>query len=185
MTIGADAPLTLLRQDFLRSSSTSMPIVGTLYWLAVLASSFVMDANAVAYVVLIGSGMILPGGLLLDRLRGHSQANPVSKSTPLFGMFIRGTAAVALLWPLVIIAAQAARDPAIIVLGGAVLMSLVWIPYGTAADDPVGMQHAVGRSVACYLAFLFAPDGWTIPAICLVVIASYLFTLLRMKRPGA
>jgi hypothetical protein len=181
----ASAPLSVLRQDFLRGSSTSMPIVGTLYWLAVLACSFVMDANGVAYVVLIGSGLILPGGLLLDRLRGHSKANPASKSNPLFGMFMRGTAVVVLLWPLVIIAAQAARDPAIIVLGGAVLMALVWIPYGSAADDPAGMQHAVGRSVACYLAFLFAPEGWTIPAICLVVIASYLFTLFRMKRPGA
>lgn len=185
MSLGADTPLTLLRQDFLRGSSTSMPIVGTLYWLAVLVCSFVMDANAVAYVVLIGSGLILPGGLLLDRIRGHHRTNPSNPANPLFGMFIRGTAVVVLLWPLVIIAAQAAREPTIIVLGGAVLMSLVWIPYGSAADDPVGMQHAVGRSVASYLAYLFAPDGYAIPAICAVVIASYLFTFLRMKRPGA
>jgi hypothetical protein len=182
---GANAPLALLREDFRRGSSTSMPIVGTLYWLVVLGCSFVMNANAVAYVVLIGSGLILPGGLLLDRLRGHHLKNPANTANPLFGMFIRGTAVVVLMWPLVIIGARAAGDPALIVLGGAVLMALVWIPYGSAADDPVGMQHAVGRSVACYLAFLFAPDGWTIPAICIVVVASYLFTLLRMKRPPA
>jgi hypothetical protein len=185
VTIGADAPLTVLRQDFLRGSSTSMPIVGTFYWLVVLACSFVMAPNSIAYIVLIGSGMILPFGLLLDRLRGHHRTSPANPSNPLFGMFIKGTAVVVLLWPLVIIAAQAARDPTLIVLGGAVLMALVWIPYGSAADDPVGIQHAVGRSVACYAAFLLAPKAWVIPAICIIVVASYVFTLLRMKRPGA
>lgn len=102
---------------------------------------------------------------------------------PLLPMFLRGTAVV-LLWPLVIMAAQLAKAPNLIVLGGAVLMALVWIPYGSAADDPVGIQHAVGRTLGCSAAYALAPAPYTATAISMVVVLSYAYTVLRMKRPG-
>jgi len=180
----ANASLKELKADFLAGSSTSMPIVGTVYWLIVLVSSLYLPINTVAYIVLIGSGMILPGGLLLDKARGLNKIRRGDPKNPLMPMFIKGTAVVVLTWPLVITAAQIAQDPNIIILGGAVLMSLVWIPYGSAANDPVGMQHAVGRSIACYLAFWFTPEPHTAAAVSAVPVARYLFTFMRMKRPG-
>ncbi|TAD73245.1 MAG: hypothetical protein EAY70_12450 [Sphingomonadales bacterium] len=178
------ATLKELQADFLAGSSTSMPLVGTIYWLIVGIASLYLPLNTVAYIVLIGSGMILPGGLLLDKLRYGGKPKAGDPRNPLMAMFIKGTAVVVLTWPLVIIAAQAAGDPGIIVLGGAVLMALVWIPYGSAANDPVGLQHAVGRSIACYLAFWLAPVPYKAAAVSAVVVASYLFTFLRMKRPA-
>ena len=179
----ANASLKDLQADFLAGSSTSMPIVGTVYWFVVLVASLYLPINTVAYIVLIGSGMILPGGLLLDKVRGLNKTQRGDPKNPLLGMFIKGTAVVVLTWPLVITAAQIAEDPNIIILGGAVLMALVWIPYGSAGNDPVGMQHAVGRSIACYLAFWFAPAPYKAAAVSAVVVASYMFTFLRMKRP--
>lgn len=182
MSFDATHRLVDLQTNFLATSSTSMPIAGTIYWLIVGIAALFIPVNTVAFIVLIGSGMILPAGMLIDKLRGLNKRKPDSKGNPLLPMFLKGTAVVVLLWPLVIIAAQAAKDPNIIVLGGAVLMALVWIPYGSAADDPVGIQHAVARPVACYAAFLFAPDPYKAAAISAVVVLSYLYNFIFMKR---
>ncbi len=178
------ASLADLQRDFLAGSSNSMPLAGTIYWLIVGIASLYVTPNAVAYIVLLGSGMILPAGLMIDKLRRGGKPRPGDAKNPLSAMFIKSTAVVLLLWPFVIIAANVAKDPNLIVLGGAVLMALVWIPYGNLADDPVGMQHAIARPAACYLAYGFAPEPYTAAAISAVVVVSYLYNFLFMKRPG-
>ena len=32
-------------------------------------------------------------------------------------------------------------------------MGIIWIPYGWAADDRIGMEHAIGRGILCYERF--------------------------------
>lgn len=182
MSLDANQPLAALQANFLSNSSTSMPIAGTIYWLIVGAASLALPIETVALIVLIGSGMILPAGLLIDRLRGLQKHRPDATGNPLTPMFIKGTVVVALLWPLVIFAWFAAEEPNLVVLGGAVLMALVWIPYGTLADDPVGMHHAVARPILCYLAFALVPDPYKATVISAVVVASYLYTFIFMKR---
>jgi len=68
-------------------------------------------------------------------------------------------------------------------LGGAILMGIIWIPYGWAADDPVGLQHAVGRALLSYVAFVYVPSPYKATGISCVVLLAYLYSLLRMKRP--
>lgn len=182
MSLSASNSLSELQANFLAAGSTSMPIAGTVYWLVVLVASLLLPVNTVAFIVLIGSGMILPAGLLIDKLRGIDKRKADTTGNPLMRMFLQGTAVVVLLWPLVILAAQAAKDPNLIVLGGAVLMALVWIPYGSAAADPVGLQHAIARPIACYLAFVFVPDPHKAAAISAVVVLSYLYNFAFMKR---
>lgn len=182
MTMGLHTPLAQLHDDFVANATTSMPLAGTIYWTVVAVSSQLFDPMTVAYIVLIGSGTILPLGMLIDRMRGRNRTSGRFGENPLDMMFLKGTAVVVLLWPLVIIAAQMAGDPDLIVLGGAVLMALVWLPYGSAANDPVGLQHAVGRSVASYASYLFVPAPHTATAIAVVVILSYAYTVIRMKK---
>jgi hypothetical protein len=69
------------------------------------------------------------------------------------------------------------------VLGGAILMGIIWIPYGWAADDPVGLQHAIGRCLLSYVAFVYVPSPYKATGISCVVLLAYLYSLLRMKRP--
>jgi len=180
--VSDEMSLKALREDFLAGSTTSMPIAGTIYWAIVAVASLVWHPENVALLVLIGSGMILPAGLLIDKLRGQNKMQRANNANPLTMMFLTGTSVVVLLWPLVIIAWKVAADPNLVVLGGAVLMGLVWIPYGSAAGDPVGLQHAIGRSIASYTAYLFAPAQYTATAISGVVILAYAFTAVRMKR---
>jgi hypothetical protein len=98
-------------------------------------------------------------------------------------MFLQCLAIVALLWPLVILAGL--DRPELIVLGGAILMGLVWIPYGWAADDPAGLRHTIARSVLCYLVFLLAPVEYRSTAICIVVVLCYAYSVLTMRKPEA
>lgn len=182
--INDQASLVSLRTHFLETSTVSMPIAGMIYWGAVAVAGLVLPQTIVAYVVLFGSGMIFPLATLIDRARGR-RITAAGTSNPLIVMFLRSIAMMVLFWPLVILAARAAAEPDIIVLGGAVMMGLIWIPYGWAADDPAGLQHAVGRSVGCYAAYLLAPEPYRGTAIAAVVLASYLFSLLRMRRPEA
>ena len=44
-----------------------------------------------------------------------------------------------------VIGAGKAGDPILVVLGMAILAGVIWISYGWAAGDPVGLRHAVVR----------------------------------------
>lgn len=179
MTASDGRDLTRLRADFRHSSTTSMPIAGTIFWSVAAILSFWLSDRLLAFAVAGGSGLIFPLALLIDRLRGGGMKRSTGDN-PVSGNFMRGIATIGLLWPLVIIAGLA--QPLVIILGAAILMALVWIPYGWSADDPVGLQHALGRCLGAYAAYLLVPRPWTAPAICLVVIAAYAYSFARMRR---
>ena len=179
--MNAATPLNELRADFLRNSTESMPIAGMLFWIAVGIAALRLAPGTLAMVVLCGSGAIFPFGLLIDRLRGRTMRSGTG-GNPVVALFLQSLALVVLLWPLVILAARAAASSDIIVLGGAILMGILWIPYGWAADDSSGLQHAIGRSVLCYAAYIVAPQHWKATSIAAAVVLAYLFSFLRMKR---
>jgi hypothetical protein len=157
-----------------------MPIAGILFWIAALVASRFLTDQQLAYFVGFGSGTLFPLGLLIDRLRGRKKmADPES---PITIMFLQSLGGIVLLWPLVILAGTAA--PGLVVLGGAILMGLVWIPYGWAADDPAGLRHAVARSIGCYAAYIFFPLQWRLTAVCVVPLICYGYSLITLKRPG-
>jgi hypothetical protein len=62
------------------------------------------------------------------------------------------------------------------------IRSFIWIPYGWAADDPVGLQHAVARSILSYAGFLFVPEPYKATAISIAVLLCYTYSLLRMRK---
>ena len=171
--------LRVLRGDFLATSTASMPIAGILFWAAAAGASRVLAPQQLAYFVGFGSGAVFPLGLVIDRLRGRPMLQ--GKSTnPVVKMFLQCLTIVALLWPLVIIAG--ADRPGLIVLGGAILMGLVWVPYGWAADDPVGMRHAIARTILCYAAYLFVPVSFRSTVICGIVLLCYAYSFVTMRR---
>jgi hypothetical protein len=173
-----------LRADFLATSTQSMPIAGIIYWAVVAIAALSVTPQLLAYIVGFGSGTIFPLALLIDRLRGRTirradSANPVTQ------MFLQSLAVVALLWPLVLIAAFQAHSANLIVLGGAILMGIIWIPWGWAANDPVGLRHAIARCVLSYACFLFVPAPYTATAISVAVLLCYLYSLIFMRKIAA
>ena len=171
-----------LRADFLATSTQSMPIAGMIFWAIIAVAGLYIAPAQLAYMVLFGSGMIFPLGVVIDlvttrKLKRASTQNPVTQ------LFMQSLGLVVLVWPLVILAARLAHDANLIVLGGAILMGIIWIPYGWAANDPVGLQHAIGRSVLAYVAYFIAPNPYKATAISVVVLLSYLYSLIRMRKP--
>lgn len=181
--MNAASQLDELRADFLANSTQSMPIAGMIFWGVVALASLRLTPNGLALLVLFGSGMIFPFGVLLDRLRGRTMRAGTG-GNPVMAMFLQSLGLVVLVWPLVILGARGARDANLYVLGGAILMGMVWIPYGWAADDRTGMEHAIGRGIFCYAAYLFVPAPYKALAISLVVMLAYLYSFVRMRRPA-
>jgi hypothetical protein len=177
-----DSSLRDLKADFLATSTQSMPIAGILFWAVVAVAALRLNPNQLGLLVLFGSGAIFPVGILIDRLTQRKVA-VASAANPVTQMFLQSLALVAITWPLVILAARQAHDANLIVLGGAILMGIIWIPYGWAADDPVGLQHAIGRGLLSYVAFVYLPPPYKATGISCAVLLAYLYSLLRMKRP--
>jgi hypothetical protein len=171
-----------LRAEFLADSMQSMPIAGIIFWVVIGVAALKLPPGTLAFVVGFGSGMIFPLGVLLDRLI-YKRKKLSSTESPVAQLFMQCLALVALLWPFVILASLKAHEPILVVLGGAILMGIVWIPYGWCADDPVGLQHAIGRCVLCYIAYVYVPAPYKATAISAAVILAYLYSLIRMRRP--
>jgi hypothetical protein len=182
VSIGASTPLDQLHDNFRATGTNSMPLAGMICWAALgVAALFVSDkmAGTLALYIMMG---ILPLAFLLDKVKGK---NLFEKSdNPLVGLFLTSIVGIAVTVPLVVSAAAAANQPLIIVLGMAILAGVIWIPYGWAANDKVGLIHAVGRAAGSYLAYAFAPSPYTATAICAVVVVSYLYSLTFMKTVG-
>ena len=182
--IGETSSLKELRDHFLATSTQSMPIAGTIFWAIVAAAALYLPLTTVAYIVLFGSGMIFPFAIVIDKLTGKNKIRTENTANPILQLFLRSIIVIVLLWPMVIIGANAAQEPLFIVLGGAILMGIIWVPYGWGSDDPVGMQHAVGRAAGSYAAYLLAPDPYKASAIAVVVLLSYAWSFFRMRRPA-
>lgn len=171
-----------LHTDFRAGGTTSMPIAGMICWgLLGLAAQFLAPGliGTLALYIMLG---ILPLAVLLDRLKGRNLF--ASNGNPLDKLFLSSIAGIGVTVPLVLIAASVAKAPDLVVLGMAILAGAIWIPYGWAAEDKVGMIHAVVRALGCYAAYALAPDGLRASAICAVVVASYAYTLMFMRKVG-
>ena len=166
-------------QSAIRSGDTrSMPLSGLILWSAAAVAGLFLSPRAFATAVLYGTGLIVPLAILIARVRGHDFF--AGRDNPLTQLFLQSILFVAALYPIAI--AGAAAKPLILVLYPAIAAGLVWIPWGWTADDPVGLRHAVGRTVACYAAYALVPAPWTGSAICAAVVVAYLYSLAAMRR---
>ncbi len=174
--------LAELRASFLAGSTNAMPIAGMTTWAALGIAALFLPDRTIGNLSLYIMVMILPLAFIIDKMRGRNLF--AGGDDPLTKLFLSSIAMIGFIVPLVIIAATTAAAPLLILLGMAILAGVIWIPYGWAAGDPVGMQHAAGRSIASYLAFAFVPAPYTATAICGVVVLSYAFTLAAAKKMG-
>lgn len=180
MTVSANSTLRELQADFRNGSTLSMPIAGMIVWAVIGITALWLDDVAIAYMALYVMAGILPLAFILDLIQGKNLFSGGTEN-PLTKLFLISIVPIALTVPMIVSAAQTG-DPVILVLGMAILAGVIWIPYGWAADDPIGLRHAVGRGLGCYAAYWFAPDTYAASAICAVVVAAYVYSLIFMRR---
>lgn len=174
----AARPLNDLRAAIRAGDTRSMPLSGLTLWSIGAVLGLFLSPVAFAYAVLWGTGLILPLAVLIARARGFDFFT--GRENPLLQLFLQSILFVAALYPIAFIGAPG--RPTLLVLYPAIAAGLIWIPWGWTADDPVGLRHAIGRTIACYAAYALVPQPWTGSAICLAVVIAYVYSLLAMRR---
>ena len=184
MTDYARMPLAEARADYLAHTTAAMPVGGLISWgtFAILLAT--VPAALPWWLALTVGAIPVPLALAIDKARGNMAAWSGGNDNPIAQLFFRTIALVTFLVPLVLGAYQASGNLDLLILGMAILSGVVWISHGWGADDPAGFTHFILRSIACYAAYMLAPEEWRGAAIAGAVALSYVQAIVMMKKPG-
>jgi len=164
------------RKDFELESnrSVSMPIAGTIIWAIVALLSTQFDDKTAVYILLFATGGIFPIALLIAKFRNE---NLVSSNNPLAKLMGMCIIMVNLLWavhiPLLL------NAPEFVPLSLGIGLGLHWIVYSWIINHPVGLIHAVLRSILIVTAWYLFPNNEII-AISSVIVLTYLISIYQM-----
>lgn len=173
------------RRDYLATSTTAMPIGGFIAWSVLAVAAYVLGSRLPSFAPFVAAAIPFPLAILIDKIRGEPGLQTESRHNPVTQLFMRFITVVALLIPFVIIAAQAAHNIDIVILGLAIVAGLVWVPHGWGADDPAGFTHFVIRSVLCYAAYLLVPEEVRGAAIAGAAALTYVYAITAMRKPSS
>lgn len=148
-------------------------------------TAYLLGSQLPSFAPFIAAAIPFPLALIIDKMRGAPGLQSDSRHNPVTQLFMRFIMVVGLLIPFVIIAARAADDLDILILGLAILAGMVWVPHGWGADDPAGFIHFVMRAVLCYGAYLFVPEGVRGAAIAGAAALTYVYAIVAMRKPSS
>jgi len=164
------------RNEFEQSSnrSVSMPIAGTIVWGLVALLSTQFNENISVYILLFATGGIFPIALMIAKIRNE---NLVSSSNPLAKLMGLCIIMVNLLWavhiPLLL------NAPEFVPLSLGVGLGLHWVVYSWIINHPVGLIHALLRSILIVVAWYSFPNDGLLAISCVIVL-TYLISIYQM-----
>jgi hypothetical protein len=177
---GDDATLALqtLRADFDRHAgrSLALPTAGAIVWAVVAIAGLVLPVRTATFVLLFGSGAIFPIGLALaSALRERLMDNP----SPLAGLMGRSVLMVNLLWAvhLTLLVTGTTAVPLTLAIG----LGLHWVVFSWIVGHPVGLVHAVLRTVLVTAAWWAFPDA-RVAAVATAVLLAYAYAIVVLAR---
>ncbi|ACE86139.1 DUF7010 family protein [Cellvibrio japonicus] len=164
------------RNDFERSAkrSLSMPIAGAFYWLVIAVISTQAQDNIGLLALLFGSGTIFPIALLVSKITREevfSSKNPLAKLMGLSVLMVN------LLWALHIPLFLYAPEFLSLSLG--IGLGLHWIVYSWIIQHPLGLIHALLRTVLVLSVWLLFPDS-RLTAVSFSVVLVYGLSIWQM-----
>lgn len=172
------------RREYLRTSTTGMPIAGLISWAGLALALVLLDGQLPAWAVFTAAAAPVPLSMVIDRLRGAAGIRKENSANPVTQLFMQMIFVVALLIPFVIIAVNETKSFDLLVLGLAILAGMVWVPHGWGADDPAGLRHFILRAVLCYAAYLFVPEPLRGAAIAAAAALTYVYAIAAMRKPS-
>ena len=164
------------RRDFEAATnrSVSMPLAGIIVWLCVGLVSLQFPFSTSIFILLFATGAIFPVALLIAKIRGEALTSSVNPLSKLMGFCVL---MVNLLWaihlPLVF------RAPEFVPLSLGVGLGLHWIVYSWIINHPLGIVHALLRTLLVLLAWYVFPEH-SIFAISIAVVVAYLLSHYQM-----
>jgi hypothetical protein len=164
------------RKDFEKASnrSISMPLAGAIIWAIIALISTQFDERITTYLLLFATGAIFPLALFIAHFRNEdliSSKNPFSKLMGLCVLMVN------LLWavhiPLLL------KAPMFVPLSLGIALGLHWIVYSWIIQHPLGIIHAILRTIAVVSVwYVFADDR--IFAIAISIVMIYLVSIYQM-----
>ena len=150
-----DLILTDHRADFARRRLIAMPIAGALAWAAVAVVALLTpDPYARVWSLYIATGSIFALGLGVSRLTGEDLLGRSRPANPFDRLFLCTVGAA--LTGYAIALPAAILDYTLLPLGVGVLTGAMWLPLTWIIAHPVGLFHALARTlglVALHFAF--------------------------------
>lgn len=182
--LDAGALLRSLRMDFERHAgrSIALPAAGALVWALVTVAGLALPPRTAVLVLLVASGAIFPIGLgFAALLRERLLDNP----SPLAGLMGRSVLMVNLLWAVHL--TLLVTEPTVVPLSLGIGLGLHWIVFSWVVGHPVGLVHAVLRTVLVTAAWWALPDA-RVAAVGAAVVLAYAYALVALalrQRPTA
>jgi hypothetical protein len=175
-----DPTLRELRAEFGRSRFLAMPVAGTIAWTVAGILGTQLREGPASLALFICAGMIFPMGILIGRLIGEDVLKTRNELDLLFGLSIL---MANLVWAIAIPFWLVERSSLPLSLG--VLAGLMWIPFSWMLQHPVGLFHAISRTILIVIAWFMFPSQRfvVIPAIIVVVYLISIFMLVRRPLP--
>lgn len=177
MTSDNSDPLATLRADFDAKSggATALPMAGAIVWAATgIASSFLSEWIG-TLALIVGTGLIFPLAILLSKPLGEN----IFAKNPLGTLMGLSTLMINLLWAVHLTLLFAA--PSFIPLTLGISIGLHWVVFSWIIDHPVGIIHAVARTVLVTAAWWLFPDH-RVTAVAAAVVLAYAYSLALLRR---
>lgn len=159
----------------LTNRSMSMPIAGAIVWTVASILSQILEFRTALLLLLFSTGLIFPIAIGISKFRGEallSNNNPLAKLMGLCTLMIN------LLWAVHIPLFMYA--PQFVPLSLGIGLGLHWVVYSWIIQHPLGIVHAVVRTVLIVLAWFTFPEQ-RLFAVSAVIVIVYLMTIYQMS----
>lgn len=176
------AALAHVRADYdtQAGKSLALPLAGATVWAAAGIVSLFVSPRIATFALILGTGVIFPVGLLFARILGErllNNTNPLAKLMALCVLMVN------LLWAVHLTLLYTA--PTLIPLTLGIGLGLHWIVFSWIIQHPVGIIHAIARTLLATVAWWAFP-AHQVGAVCAVVVLTYLYTVITLggRRPN-
>jgi hypothetical protein len=168
--------LRALRADFDRHAgrSLALALAGAFVWAVVGIATLFLPASTANLVLMFATGAIFPLGVAIaHRLGEQLLDNP----SVLAGLMGRCVVMVNMLWAvhLTVFALAPSYLPLTLGIG----LGLHWVVFGWIIGHPLGLIHAIARTLSVTAAWWLAPDH-RITAVAAAVVISYGYALYAL-----
>lgn len=165
-----------LQADFGRSRFIAMPIAGTIAWALAGVFGATLPVKSASLALFICTGMTFPLGIVIGRFVGEDVLKTRNELDRLFGMNVL---MANLVWAIAI--PFWLTEPSSLPLSVGVLAGLMWVPFSWMLRHPIGLYHAISRTILIVIAWYAFPSHRfvVIPAI---IVAVYLVSIVVLAR---
>jgi len=171
--------LAEMRADFLeqRKGCLSLPITGCIVWSLAAIASVCVSHDRANLALIACYFLLIPISIAIARLRGERIAG--GADNPLLRLAGQCRLMVTLLWavhlPLLLFA------PEFFALSMAVGYGMHWIVFSWTVGHPVGLVHALLRTLLVVTAWFLFPEN-RVGAISIAVVIAYVVSVWQLSR---